>query len=306
MIDSTLMWTIFAVIVVIMLALDLGVFNRGSKHITVKRALEMTGVWISIALLFAVFIYFEMGPDKTMEYLAAYVVEKSMSVDNIFLFIVIFSLFAIPDVYQHKALFYGVIGAILFRALFIFAGAELLENFHFVMYVFGVILIYTAIKTAFKKDDPTKEPFAMKISRHIKSSPELDGDKLFTVKNGVKLATPLFLCIVVVELSDIIFAFDSIPACLSISTDMFIVYTSNIFAIMGLRSLFFALKGTMESLKYMKYGLGAILAFVGIKMLIADYYEISVLTSLAVIIGLLVVTIAISMISNKRTPKISS
>lgn len=296
MFDQTLTWAIFGVIVVALLALDLGVFNRGSKHITVKRALAMTGVWITISLLFAVFIYYEMGVEKTGEYLAAYVVEKAMSVDNIFVFIVIFAYFKIPDEYQHKALFYGVVGAIVFRALFIFAGAELLTKFHFIMYVFGAILIITAVKTAFSKENHDKEPIAVKLSRHMRASPELDGDKLFTVRNGVKMATPLLVCILVVELSDIMFAFDSIPACLSITTDTFIVYTSNIFAIMGLRSLYFAMRGMMDSLRYMKYGLGVILAFVGVKMLTADFMHISVMVSLTVILAVLAITILASVL----------
>ncbi len=305
MISSTLMWVIFGIIVVVLLALDLGVFNRGSKHIPVKKALEMTAVWITIALLFAVFIYYEMGAEKTTEYLAAYVVEKAMSVDNIFVFIVIFSYFSIPDEYQHEALFYGVVGAIVFRAIFIFVGAELLNTFDFVMYIFGIILLIMAIKTTFGKKDDSKESFAVRLSHHIRSSPELDGTKLFTVRNGVRMATPLFICIIVIELSDITFAFDSIPACLSISTDMFIVYTSNIFAIMGLRSLYFALRGMMESLKYMKYGLGAILAFVGIKMLVSDFYHVSVGMSLAFILAVLAITILASYLVRPKATETS-
>jgi tellurite resistance protein TerC len=284
----------------VLLALDLGVFNRGPKHIPVRKALLMTAMWVTVALIFAVFVYVEMGSDKATEYLASYAVEKAMSVDNIFVFIVIFSYFAIPDEYQHEALFYGVVGAIVFRAIFIFVGSELLESFHIVMYIFGAILIYTAIKTAFAKEKDQKDSFVVKLCRRIKASPELDGAKLFTVKNGVKMATPLLICIVVIELSDIMFAFDSIPACLSITTDTFIVYTSNIFAIMGLRSLYFALRGTMVTMKYMKYGLGAILIFVGVKMLISEYYEVSVLASLLFILVAFTLTIVASFYAEKK------
>jgi tellurite resistance protein TerC len=300
MIDQTIMWVVFGVIVVVLLALDLGVFNRGPKHIPVKKALLMTAMWVTVALIFAVFVYVEMGSDKATEYLASYAVEKAMSVDNIFVFIVIFSYFAIPDEYQHEALFYGVVGAIVFRAIFIFVGSELLESFHIVMYIFGAILIFTAIKTAFAKEKDQKDSFVVKLCRHIKASPELDGAKLFTVKNGVKMATPLLICIVVIEFSDIMFAFDSIPACLSITTDTFIVYTSNIFAIMGLRSLYFALRGTMVTMKYMKYGLGAILVFVGVKMLISEYYNVSVLASLLFILVAFTLTIVASVYAEKK------
>jgi len=304
MIDSYMMWIVFGIIVAVLLALDLGVFNRKSKHISVKKALLMTAFWIAISLLFAVFIYVEMGSDKAVEYLATYSVEKAMSIDNLFIFIVIFAYFRIPDEYQHKALFYGIVGALVFRALFIFAGAELLDNFKFVMYIFGAILIYTAIKTVVKKEDPNKaNKFAMILSRHTRVSSGLDGDKLFTFKEGVRRMTPLMLCIIVIELTDIMFAVDSIPACLAITTDMFIVYTSNIFAILGLRSLYFALRGTMESLEYLKYGLGVILAFVGMKMLLSDIIEINVVTSLVVIVGVLLITIVFSLLKTKQNFK---
>lgn len=295
------MWAIFFVLVVIMFALDLGVFNRGSKHISVKRALGMTAFWIILALLFGLFVLYQMGSESAMEYYTAYVVEKMMSVDNLFLFIVIFGYFCIPDEYQHKALFYGIIGALAFRAIFIFAGAELLDRFDWMMYIFGAILIYTAIKTVVKKEDAKKEnKLAARLSSRFNVCPTLDGNKLFTIQNGVKMATPLFLCIIVIELTDVMFAFDSIPAVLAITTDKFIVYTSNIFAVLGLRSLYFALKGSMEHLEYLKYGLGVILAFVGIKMLISNYYHVDVLVSLVVILSVLAVTILTSYVAKKR------
>ena len=300
MLDSTTMWIIFGVVVVIMFILDLGVFNRGTHNISVKKSLLLTAFWISVALAFAVFVYFEMGSEATMEYLAAYVVEKMMSVDNLFVFIIIFAYFQVPDEYQHKALFYGIIGALVFRALFIVAGVGLIETFDWVMYIFGAILIFTAIKTVFKKEDNEKEPLAMRLSRRLKSSPDFDGDKLFTVRNGVKVMTPLFICIIVIELTDIMFAVDSIPAVLAISTNTFIIYTSNIFAILGLRSLYFALRGTMGSLDYLKYGLGVILAFVGVKMIIADFYHVDVLYSLIFICSVLVITIVASMVAKKN------
>lgn len=304
MVDQSVMWLVFGIVVAIMLALDLFVLNRKSRHVSVKRALAETAMWIAVAMAFMVFVYFEEGTEKAGEYLAAYAIEKAMSVDNLFLFIVIFSYFSIPDEYQHKALLWGVIGAIVFRAIFILVGATLLESFHFIMYIFGAVLLITALKTMFGKEkEDGSETVAMRLSRKIRSSPELDGDKLFTVRDGVKMATPLFLCIIVIELSDLLFAFDSIPACLSISTDTLIVYSSNIFAVLGLRSLYFAINGMMNALRYMKYGLGIILLFVAFKMLLSDFYHISVGVSLTVILGVLAATVLFSYLFRNKTPK---
>ena len=301
MLDSTVMWAGFLALVAILLALDLGVLNRGSKHISTKKALLLSAFWISIGLAFSIFVYVEMGPDKTVEYLAAYVVEKAMSVDNLFVFILIFSCFCIPDDYQHKALFYGIIGALFFRAIFIFAGVELLTRFHFVLYIFGAFLIYAAIKTMTKKPETCETNSVVAwVSEHIRSSPHLDGDRFFTTVNGARVATPMLLCVIAIELTDIVFALDSIPAVLAISTDTFIVYTSNIFAILGLRSLYFAIRGSLNSLAYLKYGLGVILAFVGVKMIISEYVHIDVVSSLAFIGLVLLVTVVMSLALNRR------
>jgi tellurite resistance protein TerC len=302
--DVPTLWVIFIVTVAVMLVLDLFVFNRDHKSVSVKKALTISAVWMAVSLAFAVLISFEMGQTSAVQYIAAYVIEETMSVDNLFVFLVIFAYFNVPDEYQHKALFYGVIGAIAFRAVFVFAGAALLESFDFLMIVFGVILLYTAIKTVMKKEDPDKEnKFAEKLSKRLRSSPDFDGDKFFTVRNGARVMTPLLICVIVIELSDIVFAFDSIPAALAISTDRLVVYSSNIFAVMGLRSLYFALKGTLGSLRYMKYGLGAVLAFVGIKMLIGEEYEIDVVYSLAYICIVLLVTIGASVLMGKKEKK---
>lgn len=299
--ENIFFWLGFIVLVIFLLILDLGVLNRGSRHISVKKALYLTAFWISLALIFGVFVSFQFGTDKGMEYFAGYAIEKAMSVDNLFVFILIFSYFKVPDEYQHKALFYGIIGALVFRAIFIFAGAELLNRFDILMYVFGAILIYAAIKTMVKKNDSGKENIiAVKMNKLMKSSPDFDGDKLFTIRNGLKVATPLLVCIIVIELSDIVFALDSIPAVLAITTDTFIVYTSNIFAILGLRSLYFAIKGSLESLEYLKYGLGIILAFVGVKLMISGFYHISIVFSLSFICVVLAVTIAISLVMRKK------
>jgi len=303
MMDLPWMWIVFFVIVITMFAFDLGILNRKIKHTTTKRALGMTAFWVALALAFCALIYIQMGPPFAMEYATAYVIEEMMSVDNLFVFIIIFGHFCVPDEYQRKALFYGIVGAFAFRALFIFVGSGLLEAFDWMLYIFGAILIFTAIKTVAKKEEAKESRLAAKLGRKFKISPEFDGDRLFTARNGIRMMTPLLLCIIVIELTDIMFAFDSIPAALAITTNTFIVYTSNIFAVVGLRSLFFAIKGSLEHLDYLKYGLGAILAFVGIKMLTAHYYHVDVLYSLAFILAVLAVTVAVSLYVRKRKEK---
>ncbi len=296
MTESIWFWVGFLALVAILMAFDLGLFNKGSKHIDAKKAIRMTLLWVSIALLFGVFVLITLGPDKAMEFYTGYIVEESMSIDNLFVFILIFSFFKIPDDYQHKALYYGIFGALIFRAIFIFAGAELMERFDFVMYIFGAILLLAAIKTIFKKDDDEGEnKMAVWLSKVFKTSPELDGDKFFTRINGKLIMTPLLLCVIVIELSDVIFALDSIPAVLAITTDTFIVYTSNIFAIMGLRSLYFTIKESMKSLRFLNYGLGIILGFVAFKLLTSKFIEIPVFASLLVIVSVLAITVILSL-----------
>lgn len=294
-------WVGLFLILTVALLLDNFVINRGAKHITTKSALIQTAGWVSLAVLFGIYIWTTRGAESGMEYYASYVIEEALSVDNMFVFILIFEMFSIPDEYQHKALFYGVVGAIVFRLLFIFAGSELLIRFHVVMYIFGFLLIFAAIKTMFGKEGGGGNKIATFLSRHLNVSPELDGDKLFTHKDGVRLVTPLLICIIVIEFTDIVFALDSIPAVLSITTDKFIVYSSNIFAVLGLRSLYFALRGSLTHLKYLKYGLGLILIFVGVKMLIGDYYEFTIVQSLAFIAIALVVTIVASVFVGKKS-----
>ncbi|MBS7383565.1 MAG: TerC/Alx family metal homeostasis membrane protein [Methanomassiliicoccales archaeon] len=296
MTESIWFWVGFLALVAVLMAFDLGLFNRGSKHIDAKKAIRMTIVWISIAVLFGIFVLFTLGTDKAIEFYTGYIVEESMSIDNLFVFILIFSFFKIPDDYQHKALYYGIFGALIFRAIFIFAGAELMERFDIVIYIFGIILLIAALKTIFKKSGEEEEnKMAIWLSKVFKTSPELDGDKFFTRVDGKLIMTPLLLCVIVIELSDVIFALDSIPAVLAISTDTFIVYTSNIFAIMGLRSLYFTIKESMKSLRFLNYGLGIILAFVAFKLLTEKFIEIPVLASLLVIITVLAITVILSL-----------
>ena len=292
---SSTEWIIFGVIVLVLLSLDLYLAHRHPGKISVKSALIQTAMWISVALVFGVWVYMQHGADAAGSYYAAYVIEKAMSVDNLFVFILLFSMFSIPEEYQHKALFYGVFGAIVFRAIFVIAGSALLEKIDFMMYVFGILLVFLAFKTAFGHERGDSKT-AKWVSKHFKVSPELDGNRFFTKSNGVRMMTPLFACVIAIELTDLIFAIDSVPACLAITSDVFIVYTSNIFAVLGLRSLYFAIHGSLESLRYMKYGLAGILIFVGVKMLISNFYHINVGVSLAVILGLLAVTITASLL----------
>jgi tellurite resistance protein TerC len=296
-------WILVFVLFIALLALDIGVINRKGKHITTKAALKQTAGWILVAFLFGVYIWHTRGAQTGMEYYASYVIEEALSVDNMFVFLLIFSLFAIPDDYQHKALFYGVVGAIAFRFIFIFAGAELLDRFDFLMYIFGALLIFAALRTVFGKDDGgSGSKMANWLSRHMSCCPELDEDKFFTYRDGVRMATPLFICVIVLELSDIMFALDSIPAILSITTDKFILFTSNIFAVLGLRSLYFAVRGALTHLRYLKYGLGGILTFVGAKMMLHGVYEFDILLSLLFVVGALAITIIASLAVERKSP----
>jgi tellurite resistance protein TerC len=301
--DSTVLWIAFNAFVVIMLALDLGVFHRKSHEVSVKEALIWTGAWITLSLLFNLFIYYHFNEDLAMEFLAGYLIEKSLSVDNIFVIILIFSYFHVPALYQHKVLFYGIIGALVMRAIFIFAGIELIHRFHWLIYIFGGFLIVTGIRMLVSTDvkiNPEKNLFVRMVRKIIPVTDTFHGDKFFIRNNGTIWATPLFLVVFVIEGTDLIFAVDSIPAILAVSEDPFIVYTSNVFAILGLRSLYFALAGIEKYFRYLKYGLAAILVFVGVKMAIADLYKIPVSLSLIIIASILAISMIASVISSKK------
>ena len=298
-VDESLAWIIFIVIALALVIADL-VLHRKPEHIPVKRALLETSIWIIVAVAYGVFIYLSFGDQRGIEFFTAYIMEESMSIDNLFVFIIIFSLFGIPDECQHKALFYGIFGAVIFRLIFMLIGVELMK-FHFIMYVFGILLAYVAIKTIISKDEEEgNSKIATFMSKHFNTAPELDGDKFFTVYNGKKMMTPLLMCVIVIELSDLVFAMDSIPAVLALSSDLLVIYTSNVFAILGLRSLYFAIKGGLNSLKYLKYGLGAILLFIAAKLLLVDFVEIPIRASLAFIAVVLIITIAASLLSNRK------
>jgi tellurite resistance protein TerC len=299
-------WIGFHVFIFMMLALDLGVFNKHAHKIQVKEAIKMSCVWIALALLFALFIYLDkdFGRVKALEFLTGYVIEYSLSVDNIFIFILIFSYFAVDNRYQHKILFWGILGALVMRGIFIFTGVALINRFHWIVIIFGGFLVFTGIRMLFQKEtvaDPEKSVVVKFFRRFLPVTKSLHGDKLFITQNKRLYATPLFLVLMIIESSDLIFAVDSIPAVLAISKSTFIVYTSNIFAILGLRSLYFAIAGIMGYFRYLKIGLAFVLTFVGMKML-ASYinFEIPIITSLGIIISILMVSILASVLIKKE------
>ncbi len=299
---SIWLWVGFNLFVLMMLALDLGVFHRKEHAIKVKEAIIWSGVWIMMALLFDLGIWKFMGEVQAIEFLTGYVIEKSLSIDNIFVFILVFGAFQVPAIYQHRVLFYGILGALVLRGIFIFAGVALIEKFHWIIFVFGAFLIYTGYKIA--RDKGTKvniddNPILNVAKKIIPFTTTYHGKKFFTKENGKRLATPLMLVLILVEFTDLIFAVDSIPAILSITNDPFIVYTSNVFAILGLRSLYFALAGSMQYFSYLHYGLAVILSYVGVKMLISDMYKIDPFISLGVIAIILIVSIVASLIWKK-------
>jgi tellurite resistance protein TerC len=294
---DTIFWILFNVFVLLMLAIDLGVFHRKSHVISIKEAIIWSVVWISLALTFNLILYFWRGQQQAMEFFTGYIIEKTLSIDNIFVFIMIFSYFQVPAQYQHKILFWGILGALILRAVFIFAGVALIEKFHFTIYFFGAILLYTGFKM-FKhnkaKIDPEKNPVIRFFRKIMPVTTQLQGNNFFVRQNNKWYATPLFLVLILIETSDLIFAVDSIPAILAITQDQFIVYTSNVFAILGLRSLYFALAGIVHRFWLLSYALAIVLIFVGIKMLLIDFYKIPIEWSLLFIAGLITASILLS------------
>lgn len=295
-------WAGFNVFILLMLALDLGLFHKESKEITVKDALLWTLFYVVISFAFSVLVYYVFGQEKAFEFITGYLIEKSLSVDNIFVMILIFSYFQVALAYQHKVLFWGILGALVMRGAFIFAGVELIHRFHWIIYIFGVFLIYTGIKIVTSgeiKVDPSKNPIIKLSKRFFSITDQYVEDRFFVKVDGRTWATPLFLVLLLIESTDLIFAVDSIPAILAISDEAFIVYTSNVFAILGLRSLYFALAGIEKYFKYLKYGVSAILVFVGVKMSIVDFYKIPVYFSLIFILMALVLSSGASFLFTK-------
>ena len=295
--SQTIMWLIFTAVIAVMFILDIWVFNRKSHEIRFREALTSTLVWVGLALVFNGGVWYYLGRAKALEFLTGYIIEESLSVDNLFVFIMIFSYFRVSRAHQPKILKWGIIGALVMRGIFIVVGIGLLERFHWMIYLFGAVLVYTGFKMAFgaeEKIEPEKNLLVRLVRRFVPITKRISGDRFFIKKGGILAATPLFLTLVVVESSDLIFAVDSIPAVLAVTHDPFIVYSSNVFAIMGLRSLYYLLAHVMEMFAYLKLGVSFILAFVGAKMLLVDLVEIPLHFSLGVIIGTLAISIFIS------------
>ncbi|MBI2516274.1 MAG: TerC family protein [Opitutae bacterium] len=293
-------WTGFLAFIAAMLALDLGVFNRRSHEVSVREALVWCGVWFALAMGFDLLISFKLGPQPALEFFTGYIVELCLSVDNVFVFIVIFQYFRVEPRFQHRVLFWGILGAVVMRALFIFAGISLINAFHWIIYVFGAFLVYTGIKLALpKKEDgftPEKNPLIKLARRALPVTPHFEGGRFFVHPHGRLHATPLFIVLLVVETTDVMFALDSIPAVIAITRNEFIVFTSNIFAILGLRSLYFAVSGIMQLFRFLNVGLAVILVFVGVKMLASHYLDIPIKLSLGVIGAVLAISVIASLL----------
>ena len=296
--SDQLLWLTFGIVVFLLLALDLGVFHRKSHVVGLREAMIWSAVWLLVAAAFNMAIYFWMGSEKALEFTASYLVERSLSVDNLFVFLLIFTYFKVPSIYQYKVLFWGILAALVLRGIFIIGGIALIDNFHGIIYIFGAFLIYTGIKIAFKKEGDDKDLSnnrVLKLSNRLfPMTDKYDGGRFFTGKRGLLMATPLFAVLLVVESSDLIFAIDSVPAVLGITLDPFIAYSSNIFAVLGLRALYFALAGCMLMFRYLNQGITMILVFIGAKMLVSGIYEIPVFAALGVIALLLAGSILLS------------
>jgi tellurite resistance protein TerC len=296
-----LFWVLFNVFVAAMLVLDLGVFHRRAHTVKFREALIWSVVWAGLAVIFAVVIYFWHGRTPSLEFVTGYVIELSLSVDNLFVFLLIFRYFQVPPGHQHKVLFWGILGALIMRAVFIAAGVGLIQRFHGIVYVFGAFLVFSGIKL-FRQGEaeihPEKNPVLRLFRRWVPVTKDYEGNKFFVRRTGL-LATPLLVVLVVVETTDLLFAVDSIPAILAITRDAFIVYTSNVFAILGLRSMYFALAGMMEMFRYLHYGLSIVLMCVGAKMLLSHYYEVPTVVALSAVAGILLLSVAASLLRPK-------
>jgi tellurite resistance protein TerC len=307
MMDQIWLWVGFNVFVLAMLALDLGVFHRKAHVVSFRESITWTVVWVALALLFNVGVWHFFGSQKALEFFTGYLIEKSLSVDNVFVFALLFSYFAVPPVYQHKVLFWGILGALVMRAIMIALGAALIAKFTWIIYVFGAFLILTGIKMVVKREEeihPERNPVVRWFKKLMPVTADYREDRFFVKEGGRRWATPLFVVLLLVEFSDLIFAVDSIPAIFAVTTDPFIVYTSNVFAILGLRSLYFALAGVMDKFHYLKIGLGVVLSFVGVKMLLAHTaWKIPTLLSLGVVVVILAASIVWSLLRPKKPVK---
>ncbi|MHB0935469.1 MAG: TerC family protein [Armatimonadota bacterium] len=304
--ESIYLWIGFNLFVLCMLALDLGVIHRRDHVIKFREALAWSGFWIALALGFNVLVYLWRGPEVGLQFLTGYLIEKSLSVDNIFVMLMIFTYFRVPALYHHKVLFWGILGALVMRAIFIVTGVALIEQFHWMIYLFGAVLIFTGVKMALEKDKelhPEKNPVLCWFRRCMPVTKDYVQGRFFVLQDGRRWATPLMVVLLLIETTDLIFAVDSIPAILAISRDPFIVYTSNVFAILGLRSLYFALSGMMHRFHYLHYGLAVILVFVGGKMLLTEVFKIPIVVALGVVMGVLAISIIASLLTSSPAPR---
>jgi tellurite resistance protein TerC len=303
--ESLTFWIAFNAFVLVMLVLDLGIFHRKNQAMSFHEAIAWCGFWMSLAAGFAVLVYFTEGRGTAIDFVTGYVIEQSLSVDNLFVFLTLFSFFHVPRRYQYKALFWGIIGALVMRGIFIFFGVELVRRFEWIMLVFGAFLLFTALRMLLrdrsKQPNPEANPIVRFARKHFRVTNDFGNGEFFLYKNGLRYATPLFLVLLLIEASDLLFAVDSIPAVLAITTDAFIVYTSNVFAVLGLRALYFALAGVMQRFRYVDQGVAAILGFVGAKMVASHWYRISTEISLAVIASILAMSIGASLIRKAPT-----
>jgi tellurite resistance protein TerC len=297
--NKIILWVGFNLLVVFMLAIDLGLIHRSLKEITMKEGLVWSAIWIVVALVFNVGIYYWRGSEVAVQFFTGYVIERSLSVDNIFVFLLIFSYFQVPGRFQYKVLIWGILGALVLRGIFILLGTFLIAKFHWIIYLFGAFLVITGIKMGFGKDkkiEPERNPMLRLLRKFLPISSGYDDGKFFVRKNGKLFGSPLLVVLIVIESTDVVFAVDSIPAIFAITLDPFIVYTSNVFAILGLRALYFAMAGMMKLFYYLKYALGIILAFVGVKMLVSGLLEIPTPIALGVIGGIFAVSIVLSLL----------
>jgi tellurite resistance protein TerC len=304
-VGSPISWAAFIGFVIGMLVIDLGVFHRKAHEVSLKEAGIWSAVWVALAMVFNVGMYLWFGPARALEFSTGYLIEKALAVDNIFVFVVIFSAFGVPAIYQHRILFWGVLGALVMRAAFILVGGALLQRFHWAIYAFGAVLAIMGVKLLIERNSemhPERNPLVRAFKRLFPVTLELEGDKFTVVRNGVRYVTPLLLALVAVEVTDLIFAVDSIPAVFAVTTDPFIVFTSNIFAILGLRSLYFLLAGVITKFAYLKVGLSFVLIFVGGKMLAMDFYKVPIVASLGIIAGILALSIGASLLKTTSAP----
>jgi tellurite resistance protein TerC len=305
---SIWLWVSFGAFILVMLSIDLGMFNRRAHSVSYKEAALWSTVWISLAAVFAGFIFFQFGKTRGLEFVTGYLIELSLSIDNLFVFILLFAYFKVPDKYQHRVLFWGVLGALVMRISMILIGAELIEKFHWINYLFGAFLVYTGLKMLHEGEteiEPSSNPIVKLVTRYVPIVHRYEEEKFFTVVDGRRTGTLLLLVLVIVEVTDLLFAVDSIPAIFAVTDDRFILYTSNVFAILGLRSLFFLLAQVIQKFAYLRVGLAVVLAFIGVKMLLGELgVDIPIGLALAAVVSILTLSVLASMIWTKSTGQV--